>query len=224
MHLDRSQKVAVALTLLPVFAIWQVNGIYLAALARISVPLFWSADFVQWVVLPIVLLVLLAKRASLTPKHYGLDTRALRWQALTSDPLAVFVTAGLALLVARTLSWQLLDQPTGFFTFPGVFPGGLMGSVVWLYSAVTAGVVESIFFLGLPWLLYRNIRSKPSGVLFAFIVSGFFAVAHWEQGPHAVVGAFAFSLVVCRWFFKSETLWPIAVGHALVDLAAFALP
>jgi len=222
MHLDKQQKSAIALALLPVLVIWQINGIYLAALAGISVSLFWLADFIQWIILPLALLVFLAKNASLLPKHYGLDTSTLRWQSAILETLAMFATAGLVFFVVRKLSWQLLNHPTGFFTFPGVSPGGLMGSFIWLYSAVTAGVVESVFFIGLPWLLYCNIRNHPSRATFMFIVSTIFSVAHWEQGLHIVVAAFCFHLVACAWFFKLNTLWPVAVGHTLIDMVAFA--
>ena len=222
MHLDRQQKFAVASAVLPVVVIWLVNGIYLAALARINMSLFWFADFIQWMVLPVALLVFLAKRASVFPKHYGLDTSALRWQSPILGTLAMFVTAGLAFWATRNLSWQLLAQPTGFFSFPGVYPSGLMGKIIWLYSSVTAGVVESVFFIGLPWLLYHNIRSTPSRTVFATSISVIFAATHWEQGPHVVVGAYFFNVVACFWFFRLGTLWPVAAGHTMVDLVAFA--
>jgi membrane protease YdiL (CAAX protease family) len=222
MHLDRQQKVAIAWALFPVVFIWQINGIYMAALARISVPLFWLADVIQWIVLPAVLLIFLAKRAALLPKDYGLDTAALRWRSLILGTLAVFATTSLAYFWASKLSWQWLDQPTGYFSFPEVFPGGLMGNVIWFYSALTAGIVESIFFIGLPWLLYRNVRRLPSRAAFTLIASVIFACAHWEQGPHVVVAAFCFHVVACAWYFRLGTLWPVAASHSLVDMVAFA--
>nr|WP_229506747.1 CPBP family intramembrane glutamic endopeptidase [Pseudoduganella rivuli] len=97
-----------------------------------------------------------------------------------------------------------------------------MGSVIWIYSAVTAGIVESIFFIGLPWLLYRHVRAAPSRIAFALLATTVFAVAHWEQGPHVIIGAFFSNLVACFWYFLLGTLWPVAAGHILVDLVAFA--
>ena len=220
--LDRKQQIAVGLALLPIAVIWQTNGVYLATLARISFSLFWAADFVQWIVLPALLLAFLAKRAKVLPKHYGLDSSCLRGQLAVVATIGVFITAGLAYFLSRSVAWQLLGEPSGFFTFPGVFPSGLMGMVVWLYSAVTAGVVESIFFIGLPWLLYHNLRRDPSQIVFALITSAIFATAHWEQGPHIVIAALFFNLTVCAWFFKLGTLWPVVVGHTLIDLMAFS--
>jgi len=222
MHLDRRQQMATGLAVLPVVLIWQVNGIYLAALARIDALLFWAADVVQWIALPTILLIFLAKKASVFPKHYGLDTSDLRWQTLTLGTVGVSITAGLAFYLARNWAWQLFGQPTGFFTFPGVFPTGSLGTVIWFYSAITAGIVESIFYIGLPWLLYRNLKIKPSRISFALVASTVFAMAHWEQGPHIVTAALFFNLVACAWYFKLGSLWPIVAGHTLIDLLAFS--
>jgi hypothetical protein len=221
-HLERHQQSAIAWALLPVIAIWQVNGFYLAALAKVSVSAFWVADFFQWILLPSVLLMVLARKASLLPKHYGFDTAALRWQTLIIGTLLVFLTTAIAFFGTRNVSWALLGYPSGFFSFPGVFPSGLMAHIVWLYSAATAGIVESIFYIGLPWLLYRHVRPDPSRIAFAFLATAVFAIAHWEQGPHVVVGAFFSNLFACFWFFRFGTLWPVAAGHILVDLVAFA--
>jgi hypothetical protein len=222
MYINRQQRFTIILTLLPVVVIWLVNGIYLAMLAQISMSLFWLADFFQWVILPVSLLILLAKKALLFPKHYGFDTSALDWKYFILGTLAVFITTGLAFFLTRNLLWQLLNHPTGFFTFPGVFPSGLLGKVIWVYSAITAGIVESIFFIGLPWLLYCNIRNAPSQTAFIALASFVFAIAHWEQGPHIVVAAFSSNLVASLWFFRFGTLWPVAAGHALIDFVAFA--
>ena len=222
LHLSQQQKSTLAWILLPVVLIWQVNGIYLAALAKIGVALFWAADFCQWIVLPGLLLVVLAKKATLFPKHYGFDTAAIRWQRSIVGTLAVFATTGAAFFLARNISWQLLGHPAGFFSFPGVFPSGVMGTAIWVYSAITAGVVESIFFIALPWLLYHNVRAAPSRVEFTMLAALVFAVAHWEQGPHVVIGAFFSHLFACFWFFRFGTLWPVAGGHMLVDLVAFS--
>lgn len=222
MNLDRAQQSSVAFALVPIMIVWQINGIYMAALGKVSIPLFWLADLGQWIVLPGVVLVLLARRASVFPAHYGLGTSALRWQSPILGTLGVFVTSGLAFTFVRNILWHMLGQPKGFFSFGQVMPEGLLGQIVLLYSAITAGAVESIFFIGLPWLLYRHVRVEPSRTAFAFLASIVFAVAHWEQGPHVVVGAFASNLVSCIWFFKLGTLWPVAAGHALVDVAALS--
>ena len=162
MHLSKQQNSSVALALLLVALIWQINGLYMEAFARISLPLFWLTDFIQWTVLPVVLLVFLAKKASILPKNYGFDTSTLRWQSPIFGTLAVFITGYLSFIWATYLAWQVFGQPTGFFSLTSVFPKGYWGIITWLYSSFSAGFVESIFFIGLPWLLYHNTQNTPS--------------------------------------------------------------
>lgn len=114
---------------------------------------------------------------------------------------------------ARTVTRQL---PAG-----AVFPRGLAGAAVQTYAAVSAGLVESIFFIGLPWLWYSSARQRPSELLFTLAVSAIFALAHWEHGRHGVIAAFFAHCVMCRWFLYWRTLWPVVLGHTLIDMAVF---
>jgi len=220
-QLDTPQTKRVAAALLLVTVIWSINGVYLAALARVSTSLFWAADLLQWILVPGLLAVLLAKTAAVQPRHYGLGPAEHRWYAAALASVGVGATTGFAFFWSRNASWELLGQPTGFFSLPTAFPAGSLGTVTWVYSAVTAGLVESAFFIGLPWLLYRSLRLAPSKAIFTVLVSVLFGVCHWEQGPHVVVGAFCSHIVACVWFFALRTLWPVAAGHTMVDLVAF---
>lgn len=222
MPIDQRQQRVVACALLPVLAVWQANGLYLPTLAQGGMHLFWMADLCQWVVLPTALVWLLARAASLRPSHYGLAAPAMDWQSLVWRALAVFVTAGLAFLVARNLAWTVLRPPASSWPLVQMFPGGLAGAAARAYAALSAGLVESIFFIGLPWLLYASCRPRPSPRWFVLAVSAIFASAHWEQGSHLVVAAFFAHLVLCAWFFRWGTLWPVVFGHSMVDLALLA--
>lgn len=133
----------------------------------------------------------------------------------------VFVTAGLAFLVARNLSWRVLGPSPGSFQLVHLFPQGLTGAAMQIYAAISAGLVESIFFIGLPWLLYASAHQHPSEMRFMLTVSAIFALAHWEQGRHIMIAAFFSHLVMCRWFLLWRTLWPVVLGHTMIDLAAF---
>lgn len=222
MRIDHRQQRVVACALLPVLAVWQANGLYLPTLAQGGMHLFWMADLCQWVVLPTALVWLLARAASLRPRHYGLAAPAMDWRILAWRALAVFVTAGLAFLVARNLAWTVIRPPASSWPLAQMFPGGLVGAAARAYAAVSAGLVESIFFIGLPWLLYASCRPRPSQQWFVLTVSAIFASTHWEQGGHLVVAAFFAHLVLCAWFFRWGTLWPVVFGHSMVDLASFA--
>ena len=219
--IDTHQRALVAWALMPVLAVWQLNGLYLPALGRMGTLLFWVADGFQWLVLPAVLLGLLAHQAVLRPQHYGLTPPGKSLWPLAGRGLMVFISAGLVFLVARNLSWRVLGPSPGGFEWAQFFPQGLAGTAVQIYAAVSAGLVESIFFIGLPWLWYANARQHPSELRFTLAVSAIFALAHWEQGRHIVIAAFFSHLVMCRWFLLWRTLWPVVLGHTMIDLAAF---
>lgn len=220
--LNARQKVLVGWSLIPVLLVWQLNGFYLPALGSRGVPTFWAVDGLQWIVLPALLLGLLAHKAALRPSHYGLVPLGKNLWPLTGQGLMVFVTAGLAFLVARNLSWRVLGPSPGSFQLVQLFPQGLAGAALQIYAAVSAGLVESIFFIGLPWLLYASARQHPSEMRFTLCVSTIFALAHWEHGRHGVIAAFFAHGVMCRWFLHWRTLWPVVLGHTLIDLAAFS--
>ena len=113
--LNTRQQVLVGWALLPVLAVWQLNGFYLPILGRGGALLFWAVDGIQWVVLPAVLLGLLAHKAALRPQHYGLVPPEKNLWPLAWQSLMVFVTAGLVFLVARNLSWRTLGPSPGSF-------------------------------------------------------------------------------------------------------------
>lgn len=217
--MNRASNTAILVALLLVAIVWGVNGIYLSCLSRFSAVAFWMADLVQWVVLPAAILVFLARRHAVFPANYGFDPAQLRVSACLWG-LVAGATFYAAFFWVRDFTFMRLGAPTGFFALEDVFPGGVMGTVVWIYSALSAGLIESIFFIGLPWLLWS--RLGQSGTFsFALLCSLVFAAVHWEQGPHVVAGALAFNLVACAWYFRLRSLWPVAIGHALVDLIAF---
>ena len=201
-----------------ILLIWSMNGMYMSFLSGYSKTLFWSLDLVQWIVIPLAIIVYLSSRHGLTVDQYGLD-----FQQLTIKTFIWTVPATLTLYPAffwvTDFTWELLGQPSGFFTFHNAYPEGIMGTVIWLYSALTAGIVESIFFIGLPWLLWSQLVNKNSPAFIA-IISVIFAVVHWEQGLHIVTGAFVFSLAACTWYLALRNLWPVLLAHIIIDLVA----
>lgn len=217
--MDIKQKSAVLFSLVVVVTVWAINGVYLSVLSKYSAAAFWAADLVQWVLLPIALVVILARNYGIGPARYGLAVRDLRWPVLAwSLPASLTFYAAYFWLTGFVAN--ALGNPGGFFQFQDVFPEGRLGTLVWLYSALSAGIVESVFFIGLPWLLWSR-RRPDDRLLFTALWSVIFAAVHWEQGPHVFVGALAFNLVACAWYFRLQTLWPIVIGHVIVDLIDF---
>ena len=222
MPLDRNQQTAALTALSPIILVWMVNGVYLSALAKLGIHWFWLADMCQWIVLPAAAWWFLSRRANIGLKEIGFTAKRAEWPTVITGALAVLITTGIVFFLTRNVSWRLLGYPTGFFTFAAAYPEGILRPIVWLYSSLTAGFVESAVFIGLPWLLYASSKQTPSKAVFILLASIVFALVHWEQGPHVVIGAFFFHIVACGWFFYFRCLWPVAIGHALVDLVAFS--
>lgn len=219
--LNTRQQLLLGFALMPVLLVRQLNGFYLPSLGRANPLIFWAVDAVQWIVLPALLLGLLAYKAALLPNHYGLVPLGKNLWPLAGQGLLVFISAGLAFLVARNLSWRVLGSSPGSFQLAHLFPEGLASAGVQIYAAVSAGLVESIFFIGLPWLLYASARQHPSEMRFMLTVSALFALAHWEHGRHGVIAAFFAHWVMSRYFLHWRNLWPVVLGHTMVDLAVF---
>ena len=97
MELSRKQQEStVAMALALVWAVWLLNGFYMAALAQVSVPLFWLIDICQWVLLPSLLLIALARRSDILPHHYGYAWSVDDMPQLLKDSAVVFITGYLA--------------------------------------------------------------------------------------------------------------------------------
>lgn len=113
--LNTRHRALVGWALMPVLAVWQLNGFYLPVVGRGGTLLFWVVDGAQWIVLPAVLLGLLARKAALRPQHYGLAPPEKNFGPLVGRGFMVFVTAGLVFLVARNLSWRVFGPSPGSF-------------------------------------------------------------------------------------------------------------
>lgn len=217
---DKARQSIVSALILPAL-LWLVNGVYLAWLARFGPWPFWLADITQWIIIPGVTALYLARRHDIRPRDYGFHPGAWSRGALLGQALLAFAVIGISFVAVHKLVWALLGYPRGFFSYPGVFPSGTSRVFFTAYSALSAGLVESTFFIGLPWLYYQNRFKNKSRLPFIVVTSCFFALAHWEQGPHTVASALVSNLLACQLYFRFGNLWAIAIGHALLDMILF---
>lgn len=215
---------------LPVVLAAFVNGWYLPLLAREGMFWFWLADLLQWLLLPFLMLRLLA-RHGLTLSAAGfpwpLPQLQLPRDGLLLGGQALLVLASLALVyfAVEPLAKALFPEALVWFQFEDVELTGVSGRVLWLYSALTAGVVESLFYIGLPWLACRHMTFKNrawlSPLAFSLLSALVFSSVHWEQGLSGLLSAFAFGLAACFWYFRLGHLWLVVLAHVAIDLYAF---
>jgi membrane protease YdiL (CAAX protease family) len=112
--------------------------------------------------------------------------------------------------------------PAQTFSYAQAIPSGWLRGPSIAYLAVTAGVTESVVYIGLPWLVWEQLFGPSKRrALFVCLSSAIFASVHWESGVHNVVAALIFGLVACALYLKLRDLWPIVGAHIVVDLVGF---
>ena len=201
----------------------ELNGFYNPLLYRTSHVLYWCADFTSFVLVPSFLVYWLATYANIWPKHYGLQFLPRMADFLGTSALLGFILF-ITYFVARYIGWVLTWRwyTPSEFTYGTAIPHGLFRLPAVLYMSATAGIVESIFLLSLPWYFWRNfLNLAHRRNSFAWLSSVVFASCHWEQGLHNVIAAFAFNYVACYLYWKLNDLWPIIGAHVLVDIVEF---
>ena len=113
--------------------------------------------------------------------------KAFTYLALGSS---VFIGAILFILhfLPNRLVWAFSGYPTPEFSYGTAIPSGSLHFPVVFYMSFSAGLMESVFLLALPWFFWRqNPVIAPHRTLFACASSIVFASIHWEQGLHGVV-------------------------------------
>lgn len=220
------QRQAIALAIFACAAPALLNGYYLERLYRAEPVLFWVADFVQFVAIPVVAVLVLRYRASLPPAEYGFRRFAANLSTL--DRVALILFACFLYWATeepvRAASYQLFGPSPASFSYKRVVPDdpGLR-LLVSTYMALTAALVEEMVYRGLPWLYVMQFRKSrytvPGYVLGTSLV---FAAIHSEQGVVGMLPAFSVGVATALLYVKAQNLWPLVTAHFLVDMRIFS--
>jgi hypothetical protein len=212
---------AIPLVVLPHVAFAELNGLFNESLFRVSPSALWAVDALFFVVFPILGIWFLARFARIRPAHYGLPFPPPRRRELAVSSVFLAALLCLAYYVPQKVVGGLwATVPT--FSYEQVIPSGWLRAPSVLYLAVTAGVTESMVYIGLPWLVWERLFGPGKRrALFVCLSSAIFASVHWESGLHNVVAALIFGLVACGLYLKLRDLWPILGAHIVVDLVGF---
>lgn len=191
---------------------------------EISPTLFWAFLELQTLVLPGISMWLLAKHYSVTPSLYGLPSPP----KFNSDlvKLSLFVAFSIAAVYwpSSQLAWGLLKQYVDWpvATIHQVLPDGIARIPVATLLSFEAGLMESVIFIGWPWLLFGGrCNTFWRRVAFAVLSSLVFGANHSGNGIPGVIATFFFGLAAVACFLYIRNLWPVVFGHALVDLLSF---
>ena len=181
---------------------------------------------VTWVVLPAALLTVAVRRGLLCRESLGLHPR-VRGRRHPALLLALVVIV--AYLFLEIDMWALhrahaifpsAELPPDAFTYRDVVPprGPRTGGwrlLALTYLCVSAAVVEELYYRAAFDRLFP--RTLVGAVAYVLTSSSVFAGAHWEGGLRNVAESFAVGLFAAVVFRVTGNLWPLMVGHLIVD-------
>lgn len=213
------------LAILPSFALGMLNQFYLESAYRHSQALFYLADSVQFVAVPLLTWFLVLRPAKIWPKDFGLRLPIFGARPLESVFLFLFVA--LLLWIAyepiNAIAYRYLWREAGIFGYGTAIPKSFpLNAVAVLYFSLTAALVEEVVFRGLAWNYFStalpDIWQKPAYIIISSVL---FAAVHCEQGPHGMIAAFSFGLAAAALYVSLKNLWPLVFGHFVGDVIAF---
>jgi hypothetical protein len=200
---------------------FMVNGIVNAAIA--SNPwLYWSFEVACWVVLPLAVFTVACTRGGLRLEDLGIHGRIrgrrniplLLFLCLIAGPVDLFIYAHLAGIFSR------LVPGVALFAYESVIPAaGVMRFVVAAFFALTAGIVEELYYRG---LFFRISEFFPAPrAVYLGVSPVLFALIHWEGAPGNLPATYVFGLLAALFYLALRNLWPLVIGHIYTDLIWF---
>lgn len=216
---SRAKKILLAIS--PVLLSGIVSGFFIAELIQHRL-LFWSYDFFNWIVLPLICLLIVQQQYQVRAHEYGIfSIREGFPDARVLTRLFITTLAFLTYVPVQLTAELLLPPAEGAFSFDRVIPAGSLGKVTALYLALTAALVEEIYFRG---LLKLVIVGKSTSIcprfLFVLISAVLFGVNHWAQGVFMVVAATYLGVIAALTYLKFGNLWFNVSAHFIVNLLA----
>lgn len=190
-----------------------------------SPVLFWIGREMLLLVMPLTSIWILAKRYHITPKSYGFPRQQKIDIGLFGICAIVTATMLIAYWMPSKVAWRFLWQsmtPPEFF-YSSILPYGTLRWVVATYLSLEAGVIESVVFIGVPWLLVeKRCQSTIGRAAFCMISAAIFGGSHSANQLPEVIATFILGLSAAWWFLKLGDLRPVAIGHTLVDISALS--
>lgn len=200
-----------------------VNG-WINAKIHANPTLFWSFELFSWVVLPCLVFGYLFKFQNLTWDDLGIHKKINHKKNIELlfflCLFAILFTFPLDKIFNRIAEGFVGNIPS-YFTYHSVQPNMLL--LKWLtalYFALSAGIVEELYYRG---LLYKIVKSASYPKLLYLLISpAIFAVVHWEQGIDGVIANYIFGMFAGLFYLKFKNLWPLIFGHVITDYLWFS--
>jgi membrane protease YdiL (CAAX protease family) len=184
--------------------------------------LYWSFEVLCWIVIPAAVFAVLVRRDGLRAADLGLHGRIFRRHSVGLVVVACMILCPIdAVGYAGVYGYFRTILPDeGLFKYHSMVPeGGAARLLTTLYFALSAGIVEELYFRG---LLFKAASFFPgSSALYLLLSPLLFAAIHWESGPANAAAAYTFGLFSAAVFLMIRNLWPLIAGHIYTDYAWF---
>lgn len=183
---------------------------------------YWSFEFSYWVLLPVLVLVFLVRFGGLRMSDIGIHGHIRGRGSIGLLVLIALVLCPLYYLVHSSALrfFSTLLPASALFQYHTMVPESGIGRIlVAAYFAITAGIVEEIYFRG---LAFRACEMLPFSVpLYLGLSPILFALIHWESGAANTAATYVVGILAAATYVLLRNLWPLIVAHAYTDYAWF---
>ena len=199
-----------------------VNGYVNSIIVRWQAA-YWAFELLCWVGIPALVIVLAATRGGMRPADIGLNANLfgrpnlllLGLLCVAFGPVELFIYKG-----AYTLLREAFPAPA-LFSYESVVPqAAWLRVLVAAYFALSAGIVEEIYFRGLFHKLAGTFPRPATTYLVASPLC--FALVHWEDGPANLAATYLIGLLCALAYLGLRNLWPLIFGHVYTDYVWFS--
>lgn len=180
--------------------------------------IFWGFEVLSWVVLPLTIFGIALRRLGLRAEEIGLHARIRGRRNLGLVLVLCVLFAPLYLIVYNESRAAFLSIFPGapLFAYQSIVPeSGAMRVVAILYLAITAGVVEELYFRGLFFKISGFFPAQAA--VYVLSSATFFSLIHWEGALFNVAATFVLGLITALLYLLIRNLWPFIIGHAYTD-------
>ncbi len=205
-----------------------VNGIYNPLIADERL-LFWLLEVFAWVVVPCAIILAGILGGVFSLREAGMDLRVGDSADREKNALyllILFMAVPPVLYIAYSYFYDLSEMlfPVNFgevdFDYESMIPKEPhIRLLVSVYLSITAGIVEEFYYRGILYTVFTDL--KRSTVEYVIISSLIFSSVHWEGGVQNLFATFIFGIVCSVIYVRIKNIWPLALGHFVVDYILF---
>ncbi|MDK2123429.1 CPBP family intramembrane glutamic endopeptidase [Parachitinimonas caeni] len=208
------------------FTLSVLKGIWLPTLMENRL-LFLAFDITAFCVIPVFLLSMLWRRFDVRPHVYVRKTAAADWPWMLGVATFAAVAGHCLYRVGSAIGqWtgdRIPDLMPLQISYQSVEFFGWAHWVYVVYLAVTAGVVEELFYRGMVRRVAEELLpARWSKLGFVIGSSLIFALIHWHTGLPNMAGCFTFGLLFAGIYLEFDDLRPLIVAHIGLDFWYFS--